>query len=233
MRLRALGVLLLAAVGLSGCLGANYGTGSTRTFIDPVTYNPEEKGYAGEWNNYMMARRNVNTEIHGNPFNMDKEVFDLVAAQVMTERQTGPKMFFQPKVWNRNLPGEAAREQYNFIIVFNPTASVTGQELCAGAQVPTIPSFDKRLVIRTAFCRYGEYVVGATTERFNVGDVRDQDFSKAVSNVLSATFPRSVHAGGDQSRYDRRFDTIRYHGTLSCERLGTCSPYAGANVRAF
>ena len=87
MRLRTLCVAIVATVGLSGCLGAGYGTGTSRTYIDPLSYQANEKGYAGIWDNYTMARRNVNTEILGNPFNMDKEVFDLVAAQIMTDQQ--------------------------------------------------------------------------------------------------------------------------------------------------
>lgn len=222
MQLRALSVAVLAMIGLSGCLGAAYGTGSSRANIDPLTYQANEKGYAGVYNNYTLARRNVNTEIMGNPFNMDKEVFDLVAAQIMTQEQPGPRFYFQPKVWNSNLPGEAARPQYRFLIAFNPAVSVTGQEMCAGAHVPTIPAFDKRIVIRTAFCRYNDYVTGATTERFNIDSVRDRDFTRAIANSLDMTFPSMPHLGGDQSKEDRHIDRTRYHLTLSCERLNTC-----------
>ncbi len=233
MRLRTLCVAIVATVGLSGCLGAGYGTGTSRTYIDPLSYQANEKGYAGIWDNYTMARRNVNTEILGNPFNMDKEVFDLVAAQIMTDQQPGPKFYFQPKIWNRNLPGEAARPQYRFVMVFNPGVSVTGHELCAGAQVPTIPAYDKRIVIRTAFCRYNEYLTGATTERFDIDSVRDRDFTRAISNSLSMTFPTNQHLGGDQSKEDRRYDQTRYHTTLSCERLNTCGGGYGPGFTGY
>lgn len=225
MRLRLLGITLLVAVGLTGCLGANYGTGSTRSNIDPVAYQADEKGYAGYWNNFRLARRNINTEIVGNPFNMDKEVFDLVAAQIMTAQQSGPRFFFQPKVYFANLPGQAPRPQYRFVIVFNPAVSVSGPELCAGAQVPTYPAFDKRIVVRTAFCRLNEYLSGATSERFNIDDIRDQGFTNAISHALQATFPQQLNLGGQQDTHqDRMYDRYQYHLTLGCEQLGTCSP---------
>jgi hypothetical protein len=233
MRLRSYCVLLLAAVGLSGCLGANYGTGTTRSNIDPLTYEANEKGYAGVWNNYTLARRNIHTDILGNPFNMDKEVFDLVAAQIMTQEQPGPRFYFEPKPFFRNLPGQAPRPQYRFVIVFNPAVSVTGQELCAGADVPTVPAYDKRVVVRTAFCRLNEYLSGATTERFDIDSVRDRDFTRAIANSLDATFPLQTGIGGDQSQQDRVYDQTRYHVTLSCERLGTCDQAPGFNLRSY
>lgn len=231
MRLTTVGAMIMACAFLSACssglTATSFGTHVTRTDIQPAEFYPNEKAYAGVWLNYTLARRNVNTELIGNPFDMDKEVFDLVAAQILTQQQPGPRFYFQPKVFDGNLPGQAPREQYKFIAVFNPTVSVSGQELCAGAVPPTLPTLNNVVTLRTAFCRQSTYLTGATTEVANVASVRDRGFTRAISENLLASFQPFKDVNpvevSDNLLFSReRRDAVRYGFSYSCDRALTC-----------
>ena len=206
---------------LSGC-APSYGTITTRSTVSD-NYREDEKGYAGVWMNYTQTRRNVQTEIQGNPFKMDQEVFNLVTAQILTAQQSGQRMHFLPKVFLRDLPGQAPREEYRFVIVFNPIVAVTGQELCAGAKVPTIASTNGRMAVRTAFCRNQQFLNGSTSESGNIDSVRDRGFNRTVSHLLTGMFPLKPRNMAKGDSYDELpYEEANYDFAWGCDRWLAC-----------
>ena len=210
-----------ALVILSGCAASSYGTSETHS-TRTEKYQEDEKGFAGVWMDYTQSRRNVITEIQGNPFGMDQDVFNLVTAQVLTAQQPGPRMLFQPTVFDQDLPGQAPREQYRFVIVFNPASTLSGQELCAGANVSTTASTDGRLAVVTAFCRNQEFLSGAMSKIGNVASVRDRGFSRAISHVLSGMFQKKPGNMAKGDNYDQPYDQTTFDFAWGCDRWLTC-----------
>lgn len=205
---------------LSGC-GTRLSQGKTEAEYSP-RYQEQEQNFASTWMNHTFGPRNIITSIQGNPFHMDKEVFDLVTAQVLTAQTPGPRMMFQPKTYDRDLPGQAPREQYHFVIVFNPLSPVSGQDLCAGAEVPTGETTNGQIATKAAFCRGATFLSGASSRMSNVGSVRDRGFSRIVSNTTSPMFRRKQGDFAKGDNYDTPYDTTNHDSTWSCERWLNC-----------
>ena len=172
--LRAPFVLGCALVPL---LGACAGAPLIYNELVTSSYNPTEYGYGA-------GRRDLATEIRGDPFEIGQERFEAAVLAALARHPPRP----QPTNFTTD-PGPSARPQYRALFLFDAPRGVPRLSLCRRpVPVPQVETGDA-VRVTAAFCREQGVLSAATGEVDGLEGVDDPAFDALISQVVFALFP--------------------------------------------
>ncbi|EWY39610.1 hypothetical protein N825_05860 [Skermanella stibiiresistens SB22] len=159
-----------AALLLSAC-------GASRVVSDTPSsaYSPLEFSVAG-------SGRDLRTEVVGNPFGGDKASFDKSVTDLMQDQYFGPTTHFT------TTPDDGANRLYKVVMVFNPTETLLGSEICAGRRIATDDRPGQPIRLRAAFCRGGA-LTSTSGYAPALTSPEDPTFRTLVADATFSLFP--------------------------------------------
>lgn len=174
--LRRLSIPMIFA-GLAACAGG--GVVLTRPDMSP-TYNSSELGYAAESGELRVV-------VVGEPFDVDRAVFERAVTDAMAGRNWGPDVAFTTK------PGPGAREAYRAVMIFNPQTSLIGERVCRTDPPEVTPGAGggDELVLFGVFCRSDGFLTQIQGTVSGVTGPDDALFGELVGQATQALFPPS------------------------------------------
>jgi hypothetical protein len=149
----------------------------------PLVYNVElSPGYNPTEYGYGAGRRDLTTEIYGDPFRLGEEPFQARFVEVLNQHQS----FLQPTHFTTS-PGPSARPIYRAVFLFD-RAIVTPTRVCtAPASVPPVDLGDT-VRVTAGFCRRGGYLSSVTGE-VKVSSLDDPRFGDMIGQMILLLFP--------------------------------------------
>lgn len=165
----ALGLLFL----LAGC--------AERTLVYNQSISP---AYRTTEFGYGAGRRDLTTEIRGDPFNMGQENFDRALVEILNRHEPRP----QPTHFTTT-PGDSARPAYRALLLFDAPPAVSSLRVCRGPSA--VPQVDPGETVRVtaAFCRSGGALTSLTAEVDAPAGVDDPAFDRLIGQVVALLFP--------------------------------------------
>lgn len=133
---------------------------------------------------YIAAGHDLKTDVLGNPFNVDQQLFGHTVASHLQGVNPGPEINFT------TTPGPEARAPYFVRLVFNGPSASGGAALCAAAPAvaPAVsPTGNVRVL--GAFCRGDQPMTYVAARSGSITDMNDPAFRALVRQVGVMLFP--------------------------------------------
>lgn len=180
---RILPLGLLLAAGLSACSGPS------------ITYQGPPELKIDSLYTYGAAGRDLKLEVQGNGFAGQISGTDFAKRVEAGVQGPLPRPATHPTL----NPGPTAKDGYRLVLLFNPAATMTGQDLCNGRADQSQPVAGEVHLVG-AFCVSGraETEVTAWTPATGPQDVRFQDLLNQVMLTLFRPDPRENPHGCGQ-----------------------------------
>ena len=190
-----LAVILLALVGLSAGLGGCVGAPQTYGEVVRSTYSPTEYGYGA-------ARRDLWTQVRGDPFAMGDEAFQAALIDILAHHPPKP----QPTHFTTD-PEESADTDYRVVFLFDPPRSYVSNQLCRlPLELPEGDGGARPLHAAAAFCR-NEGVLTAVRGGLDLAAGPDDPaFDALIGQMVDELFP---NFNPNQDDDDRCFPAFR------------------------
>jgi hypothetical protein len=168
-------IIALLAVGLAGCRA-----GGAKTYGEFVqsTYSPTEFGYGA-------ARRDLWTQVRGDPFELGDEAFQRRLIHILDHHPPKP----QPTHFTTE-PGESADTDYRVVFVFDPPRSLLQTRLCRlPLELPTGAGGTAPLNVAAAFCRNEGVLTSVRGRLDEAASVDDPAFDALIGQMVDTLFP--------------------------------------------
>lgn len=129
------------------------------------------------------ARRDLKTEIRGDPFDQGSSALARRVTGLLTEREPGP----QPTTFT-TAPGDSVNPPYRVILLFDAPRAVNALSVCREPPAPeAAPAGTVRLT--GAFCRGTTTLTKASGEVHELTGPADPDFEHLIVQVAQQLFP--------------------------------------------
>ena len=168
-----LAAFCLALLGLAAC------TGAPRTYGEQVRsgYSPTEFGYGA-------ARRDLWTQVRGDPFGLGDEAFQAAVIDILAHHPPKP----QPTHFTTD-PGDDADTDYRVVFLFDPPRSYTTGRLCRlPLDLPEGRGGNEPLQVAAAFCRYEGVLTSVRGELDLAAGPVDPAFDALIGQMVDALF---------------------------------------------
>ena len=168
--------LLISFAALAACAGGG-DVVLTRAAMSP-TYNSSELGYAAEGGALRVV-------IVGEPFDVERAVFERAVTDAMAGRNWGPEVAFTTN------PGPGAREAYRAVMIFNPPTGLIGEQICRTDPPEVTPGAGGggELVLFGVFCRSEGFLTQIQGTVRGATGPDDPLFHELVGQATQALFP--------------------------------------------
>lgn len=166
--------MLLLLLGFAGCVGAPKTYGE---FVQS-TYSPTEYGYGA-------ARRDLWTQIRGDPFGLGDEAFQARVIDILAHHPPKP----QPTNFTTD-PDETADTDYRVVFLFDPPTKLISTRLCRLPQgLPRGQANTKPLRVAAAFCRNQGVLTAVRGDLDFIESIDDPAFDVLIGQLVDALFP--------------------------------------------
>ncbi|MEZ5930356.1 MAG: hypothetical protein R3F54_00070 [Alphaproteobacteria bacterium] len=159
---------------LGGCVG------SPRTYgaIVNSAYSPTEFGFGA-------ARRDLWTQMRGDPFGLGKEAFQAGVIDILAHHPPKP----QPATFTTD-PGESADTDYRVVFLFDPPVNFTTGELCRlPLELPAGEGGTKPFNAAAAFCRNEGTLTAVRGSLDLAAGLDDPAFDALIGQMVDELFP--------------------------------------------
>lgn len=167
-------IMLFLLLGLAGCVGAPKTYGE---FVQS-TYSPTEYGYGA-------ARRDLWTQIRGDPFGLGDKAFQARMIDILAHHPPKP----QPTNFTTD-PDETADTDYRVVFLFDPPTKLISTRLCRLPQgLPRGEGGTKPLRVAAAFCRNQGVLTAVRGDLDFIESIDDPAFDVLIGQLVDALFP--------------------------------------------
>ncbi len=159
---------------LMGCAGAPTTYGE---FVQ-TTYSPSEFGYGA-------ARRDLWTQVRGDPFGLGDEAFQAAMIEILAHHPPKP----QPTNYT-TAPGESADTDYRVVFLFDPPTKLLRTRLCRlPLRLPRGEAGTKPLHVAAAFCRNQGVLTSVRGKLDFIESIEDPAFDALIGQMVDDLFP--------------------------------------------
>jgi hypothetical protein len=162
---------VVGVVALSGCAG------ESRIYNEMIS-----SAYRSYLYGYGAGRRDLNTIILGNPFDIDQQELDSRLVTMLNESPT----FLQPTNFTTT-PGPSARQEFKAVILLNRSI-VLPNEICRAPDRVPVAELGATLRVSATFCR-GGYLSTVTGELQDVTGIDDPRLRTLIRKMVPLLFP--------------------------------------------
>lgn len=172
--MRQVTFIFLLLLGLAGCVGAP----STYGEFVQSTYSPTEFGYGA-------ARRDLWTQVRGDPFDLGDEAFQARLIDILAYHPPKP----QPTNFTTD-PDESADTDYRVVFLFDPPTRLLSTSLCRlPLDLPSSDAGTEPLRVAAAFCRNQGVLTSVRGKLDFIESPDDPAFDVLIGQLVDALFP--------------------------------------------
>ena len=192
-------VIACMLVLLAGCAGQS----TIYNNMISAAYRPYLYGYGA-------GRRDLDTLIVGNPFDIDQAQLDARLVAMMNESPT----FLQPTHFTTT-PGPSARRQFRAVLLFNRQI-VLPQVACRTPEQIPVAELGDTTRLTAVFCNYGGYLSTVTGELQGLTGIDDPRFRQLIGKMVPLLFPPIDPTQEEEMQFFIRKTELHLPCGLSC-----------------